>query len=182
MSKFSGKCDFYDVIEMRGFDYIKNSEIYVGNIGPIKIEKPEDLIPYYGFLVSAGGFDKDKCNVQLSLDCYPLEYNRELIEYEQVYIKKYLKKCKRSKEEPTYEGYKNYTPFFNTFYEDPAVEKIFNALKDGKDNYLDDCLYKRTIDYFNDLIDEAESNGVGNSKYIMYLKFLMHKPLIKKES
>lgn len=54
MSKFSGKCDFYDEIEIFGLENILNSRIYVGdNKEPLELTCREDCIPYYPYIVTA---------------------------------------------------------------------------------------------------------------------------------
>ena len=60
MSRFSGKCDFYDCLASHyTLEEIQNNvEIFVGkNDKPLKIEKVTDLIPYYPYLISLGAYD-----------------------------------------------------------------------------------------------------------------------------
>lgn len=61
MSKYSGQCDFYDTIKiLGGFDdinNIKNYNIYVGSNFPLVIYNMKDLMPYYGYGITSGGFD-----------------------------------------------------------------------------------------------------------------------------
>lgn len=53
MSRFSGKCDFCDEIEIVGLDKILNAEVYVGdNKEPLKLNCLADCIPYYPYAIS----------------------------------------------------------------------------------------------------------------------------------
>lgn len=54
MSKFSGKCDFYDEIEIFGLENILKSKVYIGNSKePLKLTCRKDCIPYYPYVVTA---------------------------------------------------------------------------------------------------------------------------------
>lgn len=62
MSRYSGRCDLYDTIQIQGgFDNIKNYTIYVNNESkPLKINTIKDLEPYYSYELAYGGFDNIK--------------------------------------------------------------------------------------------------------------------------
>lgn len=61
MSKFSGKCDFYDEIAIFGLEHILNSEIYVGSgEEPLKLTCLADCVPYYPYIVSFSHHDNVK--------------------------------------------------------------------------------------------------------------------------
>lgn len=52
MSKFSGKCDFYDEIEIMGLERIMNSSVYVGDSEePLNLTCLADCVPYYPHIV-----------------------------------------------------------------------------------------------------------------------------------
>ena len=54
MSKFSGKCDFYDHILINGLENILKSKVYVGRSRePLKLTCEADCIPYYPYVISA---------------------------------------------------------------------------------------------------------------------------------
>lgn len=60
MSRFSGKCDFCDEIEIFGLDMILKSKVYVGsNDTPLELKTLEDCIPYYPYVVSGSFTNKD---------------------------------------------------------------------------------------------------------------------------
>lgn len=54
MSKYSGKCDFYDFIATNGAEKVLNQKsVYLGqNIVPLAFKTPSDLVPYYPHIVS----------------------------------------------------------------------------------------------------------------------------------
>ena len=54
MSKFSGKCDFFDHIEIFGLDNVLKSNIYVGlDEEPLILKSMKDCIPYYPYVIGA---------------------------------------------------------------------------------------------------------------------------------
>lgn len=54
MSRFSGKCDFCDDIEIFGLDRILNSDVYLyGHDKPLKLTCLEDCVPYYPYIVGS---------------------------------------------------------------------------------------------------------------------------------
>ena len=60
MSKFSGKCDFYDVIEMHGLEHILNSDVYIGDSNiPLNLVCYKDCIPYFPYVVSIAGYSRN---------------------------------------------------------------------------------------------------------------------------
>lgn len=57
MSRFSGKCDFCDEIEIMGLERILKAKVYVGNSDePLILNSIEDCIPYYPYVVTTAGF------------------------------------------------------------------------------------------------------------------------------
>ena len=61
MSRFSGKCDFCDEIEIHGLDRVLNAKVYVGDCDkPLKLNSLADCIPYYPYVVVAS-FDLGGC-------------------------------------------------------------------------------------------------------------------------
>ena len=61
MSRFSGKCDFYDEIEIHGLDRILSAKVYVGDCTkPLKLKCLADCVPYYPYVV-VSSFDLGGC-------------------------------------------------------------------------------------------------------------------------
>lgn len=103
MSKYSGKCDFYDTISLYGIDYIKNSDVYVGSFSTknrnhkIKINSSKDCIPYYPFIISCAGFNKDKSTIYLSDESWVDIEEKEWLNRWLAEILKEYDRCKRKK-------------------------------------------------------------------------------------
>lgn len=69
MSRFSGKCDFCDEIEIHGLDRVLNGDVYVGdNDEPLELKSIEDCVPYYPYIVVAAVHNNltNKCSITLS--------------------------------------------------------------------------------------------------------------------
>lgn len=98
MSRFSGKCDFCDHIEIHGLNSILSSDIYIGrNIIPLRFETEKDLIPYYPHLVSIAAWNKDtnKSNIILSEDSFVDREEEEILTYTLQQFLRYYNRCKR---------------------------------------------------------------------------------------
>lgn len=66
MSKFSGKCDFYDAIEIFGLDKILGGKVYVGNSDtPLELTCLADCVPYYPYIISVASYGED-CFIKLT--------------------------------------------------------------------------------------------------------------------
>jgi hypothetical protein len=99
MSVLTGKCDFYDSVEMIGDieDFLGDkADIYVRDIRiPNVTEK--DLVPYYPFIISSSYGSKEYNVVHLTRYSY-IDYE----EYDRLTMalndfKRYYRKCKRTK-------------------------------------------------------------------------------------
>lgn len=67
MSRFSGKCDFCDEIEIVGLDKILNAEIYVGDSKePLKLTCLADCVPYYPYVISVSSQTEDGLYIRLT--------------------------------------------------------------------------------------------------------------------
>lgn len=99
MSKFSGKCDFYDHIEIFGVDDTLSSDIYIGrNIIPLRFETEKDLIPYYPYLIAMSVWDNEtkKGMIVLSEESFIDREEKELLTYSLNHLLRYYNKCKRN--------------------------------------------------------------------------------------
>lgn len=81
MSRYSGKCDFYDVIEIHGEDWIFNKfKFYVrtkqGNKN-IRFAEKRDMMPFYPHIVTAMASSKETGGT-LWLSKYPFPYEEDL--------------------------------------------------------------------------------------------------------
>lgn len=177
MSKFSGKCDFYDAIGFRGEDYMINkSEIYVDNIGPLKFKDKNDLIPYYPYIIAVGAFNDEGAYITLSRNSYVIERNNEKVDYVVNSVKKYIKKCKRNKKEISVDDYINnvYRPFDKN--DNEVITNIFNKVVND-DNDFTHCIFNISKYYIDDLINHAKENGVDNHPIIRDLKYRLYNEL-----
>lgn len=55
MSMFSGKCDFYDEIEIFGLDRILKAKVYIGD-KLLQLNSLRDCIPYYPYIVMSAAY------------------------------------------------------------------------------------------------------------------------------
>lgn len=100
MSKFSTKCDFYDMIEIHGIEYMLTCNIYnsPSELVPLKITQPRDLIPYYPRIVAISITAHDgPGNIWLSSESYVERHEREMLEAYRDDAKRMYKKFKRGK-------------------------------------------------------------------------------------
>lgn len=79
MSRFSGKCDFCDDIDIFGLERILKSNVYLhGREEPLKLTCKEDCIPYYPYIVSSACYLRDGAST-LHLSNHP--YTDEIAKY-----------------------------------------------------------------------------------------------------
>ncbi len=78
MSKYSGKCDLYDILAIydvlvdtdkfadNAMDTLRNWTIRVGCHGEtLKIKSVKDIVPYFPFVETSGGYGNGKANITL---------------------------------------------------------------------------------------------------------------------
>lgn len=130
MSKYSGKCDFYDSIRsINDFIVINKEEVYAygHNLVPLKIESEKDLVPLYPYMVSLyiGG------KYYLSEKNY-IDYHEE--EVKSWYLREILKDYRKAK--------RNHTEFISEcdpFSEEEVWDAIFKIVaKKGEKTTLED--------------------------------------------
>lgn len=98
MSKYSGKCDFYDHIEIFGLDNVLASNIYIGdNPVPLRIDSQKDCIPYYAHLVSMSATTNGVGHIVLSERSYIDVAEETHLSWVLRNAIRYYKKCKRNK-------------------------------------------------------------------------------------
>lgn len=60
MSRFSGKCDFYDIISIHGLEYILESDVYIGDSDtPLNLTCYKDCIHYFPYIVTTATYNKN---------------------------------------------------------------------------------------------------------------------------
>ena len=99
MSIYTGKCDFYDHIEICGLDNVLKSEIYLGDMHhKIEFKNELDLMQYYPHLVAFASGMKGKGTIILSRNSYIDTHEREQIGWIVRDVKREFNRCKRRKE------------------------------------------------------------------------------------
>ena len=67
MSKFSGKCDFYDEIEIFGLDRVLMGEVYLGEADlPLALGSYTDCIPFFPHIVTMSFTSEGRTIIRLS--------------------------------------------------------------------------------------------------------------------
>ena len=104
MSKYSGKCDFADTVEIMAERcgkeiFLSKYKVYFGdNFLPLAMNEPRDVIPYYPYLVGAMGSSKeDGGNIYLSTRSFVDTEEEKTINWYLQDILKYWRRCKRKK-------------------------------------------------------------------------------------
>ncbi len=98
MSKYSGKCDFADHVEVFGLENVlNNSDIYLGwNIIPLKMTCEKDLVPYYPYLVIMSTYGGGRRIVRLSSISFVDEEEKEVLDWRLNSLLRYYNRCKRN--------------------------------------------------------------------------------------
>lgn len=99
MSRFSGKCDLYDHIEICGLENTLKSKIYLGwdSDEPLDIKEERDLVPYYPFVISMGAYENGVGTIHLMSKSW-VDYEEEsVLEWYLQQILKIQRRCKRKK-------------------------------------------------------------------------------------
>lgn len=108
MSRWSGKYDFADSIEMHGgIEYLKNSKVYIYEEQPddtykdklLHFEKESDVVPYYAHIIGCAFHDnvENKHVIHLSSKSYPDSHEEEMLGYHLKTLIRYYNYCKRKK-------------------------------------------------------------------------------------
>lgn len=171
MSRFSGKCDFYDVIEIHKYtlEELKNNvKIYVGigNDKEIKIEKMSDLIPYYPYLISVGSYDnvERKSVIHLSNRSYVDIEERDYLEYLFGQVLRIYKRCKKKKIEFNKEDVIDELCY--SAYNQNRYEELFDRIsRDGIHANVDGMHITSAERYRKELVKEMIKNGLNPREY-----------------
>lgn len=87
MSKFTGKCDFYDQIEVCGIDSVLNADIEIGN-KHIQLKSLKECALYYPNIISMSCASNDHSYIKLTDDAwFNIEEKRNL-KIEMEWVKK----------------------------------------------------------------------------------------------
>lgn len=98
MSKYSGKCDFADSVEIWGTDFVLNSDIFYKDLPvPLKIDSEKDLVPFYPFIVSTASVGKNSGMVVLSERSFVDVEEAEILGWYKSEMVKAKRRCARKK-------------------------------------------------------------------------------------
>jgi hypothetical protein len=149
MSKYSGKCDFYDVIEIHGIDKILNSRVFVGD-EEVFLKSEKDCIKYYPYVVSTSHTDKDGGTFHLTDRSWvDIEEEGMLKIYLNIFVR-YFNKCKRNNIE-----YKIEDAVKQTLSNDEkAVLELANRVKDNGKKATYEGVHLKLYDYYRNLLND----------------------------
>lgn len=170
ISRYSGKCDWCDVLEIHGYtieELQSNVIIYVGNNRePLLIKKMSDMIPYYPHLVSSACFDNKerKSVIHLSSESFVDREEREVLEWRLKDLLRIYNRCKRKKIEFNVdEAVKEIT--WNGWNE-KAHRELANRVKEkGKKATIEGIHLRMHERYRQELVDEMLRNGLNPADY-----------------
>lgn len=166
MSKFSGKCDFYDSIEICGFDFNKY-EVYLGHGGePLKFAREEDLIPYYPHIIGCSFTNntEKRSVIYLTSKSWVDIEEEEWLEFVKNQMLKYRRRQKRRREEFNIKEAVHMATFSS------GTDSIYHILAErvrdegAKASYAD--LHRPSSEYYRRaLVEEMLKHGLNPADY-----------------
>lgn len=177
MSNFSGKCDWRDTLEIHNYtleELQNNVKIYVGNNPePLHIEKMEDMIPYYPYLIGAAYFNNEerKSVVYLSSESFVDREERENLEFRLKRLLTIYNRCKRKKTEFNVDDAVKEI-VWNGWNEEPYRELANRVKLHGKKATVDGIHLTMHEYYRRQLVDEMLKHGLNPCDYGDYKRFI----------
>lgn len=169
MSKYSGKCDLADVLEIYKYTLEEIKEkvrIYVGaSKKPLHIEKESDLIPYYPYVVVSSYSSEDRsADLHLTDESWVDREERVHLLFRLKMVLKYYNHCKRK-----------HVPFdkeealkqicYGNFNRD-VYEELVNRVSDfGKRASIDGLHLQMHDVYRRELVREMLDKGLNPAEY-----------------
>lgn len=151
-----------------------NVKIYVGNNSePLHIEKMEDLIPYYPYLIGCAYYNNTerKSIIHLSSESFVDREERDILEYELKHLLRIYNRCKRKKIEfDVEESLKEIV--WNGWNEEPYRELANRVKEKGKKATIEDIHLKMHEYYRRELVEEMLNNGLNPADYGNYVRFI----------
>lgn len=177
ISRYSGKCDWCDTLEIHEYtlkELQNNVKIYVGNSEePLYIEKMEDTIPYYPYIIGSAWFDnaERKAVIHLSSESFIDSEERKFLESELKNILKIYNRCKRNKIEFNVEEALKEIVWGD--WNKEAYLELANRVKEkGKRATIDNIHLTMHEYYRKELVNEMLKHGVNPLKYGDYKRFM----------
>ena len=165
ISRYSGKADFCDTIDIFGVNEIINKyKIYAPNqILPLEVNEPKDLIPYYPFLTSSMSSNKETRGViYLTSESYIDTEEREHLTWTLDNLIRIWRRCKRKKIPfDKEEALAQTTLFTPREHEEEIADRV---AKFGDKATIDGIHLKLHDRYRQDLYEEMIKNGWDESR------------------
>lgn len=170
ISRYSGKCDLYDVvIEIHKYtleELRNNVNIYIGDSRePLHIEKTADLIPYYPYIVGFAHYDnvKREAVIILSAESFVDKEEKDRLKR---YLKQAIKiyeKCKHKKMDYIIDDVVSEIYWIS---DKEVIEEIVKRVSVSGMNANIDGLHTKMHEYYRQqLADEMERNGLNPADY-----------------
>ena len=165
ISRYSGRCDLKDTLDIFGVNEIINKyKIYAPNqILPLEVNEPKDLIPYYPFLTSSMSSNKETGGViYLTSESYIDTEEREHLTWTLDNLIRIWRRCKRKKIPFDKEEALAQTTLFTPREHE---EEIADRVAEFGDKATIDGIHLKLHDgYRQDLYEEMIKNGWDESR------------------
>ena len=174
MSRFSGKCDFYDSVMMIHCDndpkkleeLLANATIRItgkdGRYYQLHITNEKEAAKYYPYLEAVAAFCDGKANILLSSTSFIDEEEKERLQWHIDEAFKYYRKCKRKKMEFNVDEYLNEISYFKNDYIDRSIAE--QIAKHGKNATFDDIHFEFHEYYRKQWFEEMVRLGWSESE------------------
>lgn len=156
MSQFSGKCDFWDSVEIDGKEQMLLAKVYM-NGHQLSIENELDLLKYAPYLVSVSCKNGDDYVVYLTDKPYIDEIEQRTIKMDESLVLRKYEQCKQKQEQFIPE---NICESDSIFYNDGVIVEIAKRINSNPKDYdLSDLhtkcgMYYRRI-WFEELVEKG---------------------------
>lgn len=178
MSRYSGKSDWCDTLEMYNYtleEIQNNIKIYVGNNPePLHVEKMSDLIVYYPYIISSAYYYNDierKAVIRLSSESFVDREERECLEWRLKHLLRIYNRCKRKKTEFNVEEAVREVAWGG--WNAKAYRELANRVKEnGKKTTIDGIHLKMHEYYRQQLVEEMIKNNINPCRYGDYERFV----------
>lgn len=170
ISRYSGCCDWRDTLEIHEYtleELQNNVKVHIGNSPkPLHIEKMEDLIPFYPYVVSSAGFNNVErtATIFLTSKSYVDIQEEEFFKHRLERLLKIYNRCKRKKVEFDVDAAVKEL-CWNSWSEEPCRELANRVKEHGKKASIDG-IHLNGFDYYRRLlVEEMLKNGLNPADY-----------------
>lgn len=168
MSKYCGKCDFYDSLAIWGVvdggkftpeapELLRRWHVSVSG-KPLDIKSPKDVVPYFPFIVGSGGFSKESCTVNLSAESYNDEHAKEHFSAVKEWMLRARKKAERKGRDVTVAVLATLSPW-HTVDDDPDRKLALRVISHGSKATYDDLVPLFCRFWRDELVETMVENG-----------------------